>query len=105
MHENETYEAGPLTGSLVTAAPLSSGVTLFLFVPIVTTLLWYAVSYFTSPLRKYPGPFLGGESRIPGHGIQPRKFVNGARSHSMDQLLPHVVCLQGQYSRGQQGAA
>ena len=29
--------------------------------PALTIFLWFLVSYYTSPLKKYPGPFLAGE--------------------------------------------
>lgn len=32
---------------------------LLVLVPIITGLLSYLFEYFSSPLRKYPGPFLG----------------------------------------------
>ena len=31
-------------------------------VPILSITAWWIVSYFTSPLRKYPGPTLAGKS-------------------------------------------
>lgn len=33
-----------------------------LVAPVVTLFLWFFVSYHTSPLKKYPGPFLAGRS-------------------------------------------
>lgn len=41
---------------------LTSGpglIVLIVLVPIITVLISYSVDYFSSPLRKYPGPFLG----------------------------------------------
>lgn len=34
--------------------------TVALVTPAVTCFLWFFVSYHTSPLKKYPGPFLAG---------------------------------------------
>jgi hypothetical protein len=40
----------------------ASPVTVFVLLPIATAFFWYSVQYYMSPLRKYPGPFLGGKS-------------------------------------------
>lgn len=31
------------------------------FVPAITIFMWFFVAYQTSPLKKYPGPFLAGK--------------------------------------------
>ena len=28
--------------------------------PVVTVFLWFTVAFYTSPLKKFPGPFLAG---------------------------------------------
>ncbi|KAK4194406.1 putative cytochrome P450 E-class, group I [Triangularia verruculosa] len=33
-------------------------------VPIITLFLWFAISWATSPLRRYPGPFLAGYTNL-----------------------------------------
>ena len=33
--------------------------------PAITIFLWFFVSYHTSPLKKYPGPFLAGKPFYP----------------------------------------
>ena len=43
-----------------TAASDNALVLLFL-VPSITCFLWFFVSYHTSPLKQYPGPFLAGQ--------------------------------------------
>jgi hypothetical protein len=37
---------------------------LTLLVPFLTTLGWWTVSYYLSPLRRYPGPFLAGFTNL-----------------------------------------
>lgn len=34
-------------------------------VPLASLFLWFTVSWATSPLRKFPGPFLAGEPLSP----------------------------------------
>lgn len=56
----------PLESSsfLVDAANLlkpTNPLLLLLVIPLSTISLWNIASYFSSPLRKYPGPFLASE--------------------------------------------
>lgn len=46
---------------LLQHAPTKSFVFVFL---CVVTALWYVVPYMTSPLHRYPGPFLAGEYQL-----------------------------------------
>lgn len=39
----------------------SNKAALVFLTPAITVFLWYLVSYYTSPLKKYPGPFLAGQ--------------------------------------------
>lgn len=68
MSDNETTQSGS-SGLLDGVPPIDSPVTLFVLLPLATVISWYAVQYFTSPLRKYPGPFLGGMSFRPPCGV------------------------------------
>lgn len=36
----------------------------FGFIPSITVFLWFLVAYQTSPLKKYPGPFLAGWTNL-----------------------------------------
>lgn len=38
--------------------------TIFITAPLVSLFLWYFIAWQTSPLKKYPGPFLAGELSI-----------------------------------------
>ena len=40
---------------------LCSALVLAVGAPVLTVVVWWTISYFTSPLRKYPGPFLAGK--------------------------------------------
>ena len=48
-----------------------SALTLAVGVPLLTIVLWGTISYLTSPLRRYPGPFLAG------------KLIPSVKSHSV----------------------
>lgn len=43
----------PLTSALAGSSP----VTVFLVIPLAAYCLWSLIQHFSSPLRKYPGPF------------------------------------------------
>lgn len=48
--------------TVLDAARTTTGkLTLLIVGPSVACLVWFWVAYQTSPLRKYPGPFLAGE--------------------------------------------
>lgn len=49
--------------SILTAAQ-SSKLTLILVAPSIACFLWFFVAYQTSPLKKYPGPFLAGWTNL-----------------------------------------
>lgn len=72
----------------------------FVGVPVASTVLWYATSYVTSPLRKYPGPFLACRCRYPNLLEDPALIC----SNSVDQVLQDVPCLQRQHAPGHQEA-
>lgn len=58
MNANETSRGdGLLDGVLLDPMKLA-------LIPFATIFFWYALQHFTSPLRKYPGPILGGKSSI-----------------------------------------
>lgn len=46
----------------VLTAAQSSKLTLLVVAPSIACFLWFFVAYQTSPLKKYPGPFLAGLS-------------------------------------------
>lgn len=85
-------------------APLANPDTIFALLPIATTFFWYSVQYYMSPLRKYPGPVLGGKSSPEwdkSSSVQ-RTKLSGSDGHpgSLDQLLPNVPCPQGRLTLG-----
>jgi hypothetical protein len=45
---------------LVLAGVLANKLSVLLLSPAIAVFLWFLVSYQTSPLKKYPGPFLAG---------------------------------------------
>src|SRR5690348_5515293 len=48
-------------GSLLNAArSLAGKLSVLVIAPSIACFLWFWVAYQTSPLRKYPGPFLAG---------------------------------------------
>ncbi|KAK3940293.1 Pisatin demethylase [Diplogelasinospora grovesii] len=57
---------GQLSPSLLTldVKSVAGLATLLVVVPLATVFGWFALSYFTSPLRKYPGPFLAGWTNL-----------------------------------------
>lgn len=46
------------------AAVRSNKAALLVLTPAITIFLWFFVSYHTSPLKKYPGPFLAGWTNL-----------------------------------------
>jgi hypothetical protein len=55
----------PAEGSALDLASVLAGVwgnklSVFVLAPSVAVFLWFFVAYQTSPLKKYPGPFLAG---------------------------------------------
>ena len=55
------------------AAVLANKLAVVVLAPSIAVFFWFFVSYQTSPLKKYPGPFLAGKSWPPhpwlvGHG-------------------------------------
>jgi len=54
-----THWVSLLTNPQVVKLGIIFGVT-----PLVTIFLWFLVSYQTSPLKKYPGPFLAGWTNL-----------------------------------------
>lgn len=65
MGKNETGHISSFgDGMSEGLTPLGNKITILVLVSIITTALWYSIAYLTSPLRKYPGPFLGGKSKI-----------------------------------------
>jgi hypothetical protein len=57
--ENNNGTAATLSELFDQAGTVPSLVALFV---LINSLLWQTFQYFSSPLRKYPGPFLGGKS-------------------------------------------
>lgn len=49
----------------VLAGIWSHKLSIFVLAPSVTVFLWFFIAYQTSPLKKYPGPFLAGLWRTP----------------------------------------
>lgn len=55
----------PAEGSALDLSLLLSGVwgnklSVFVLAPSIAVFLWFFVAYQTSPLKKYPGPFMAG---------------------------------------------
>ncbi|KAI6784944.1 uncharacterized protein J7T54_008038 [Emericellopsis cladophorae] len=60
MSDNATYRDEELSSSyLEIGQSMRSAAILVLLAPVVSALLWYGVQYSSSPLKRYPGPFLG----------------------------------------------
>lgn len=66
MSDNETTESGAASGLLDGVPPVGSAATVFLLLPLTTIFFWSVIQHFSSPLRKYPGPFLGGKTTFLG---------------------------------------
>lgn len=61
MDRNQTVFTTTTRGWFLDGAThLTLASTLLVLVPIVTVIIWYCIDYLGSPLRKYPGPALGG---------------------------------------------
>lgn len=56
MDSSETFIDGIVQGS-----DWRSLAAAIVVVPLLSITAWWVVAYFTSPLRKYPGPGLAGE--------------------------------------------
>ena len=58
---NGTQAARGFEPSTILEAVHSHKSTIFVTAPLVSLFLWYFIAWQTSPLKKYPGPFLAGE--------------------------------------------
>ena len=88
MSTNETTRGSSLLDG-VTTDPLK-----LVLIPLATVIFWFTLQQLTSPMRKYPGPILGGRSPSPQ-----RRLISRC---SLDQLLSHVSRLQWPDAHSQQ---
>lgn len=63
MEVNDTaHVEKPILGSPKTIfQSVAPSLMLLFIVPVITFWLWTITSYFSSPLKKYPGPFLASK--------------------------------------------
>ncbi|KAK0634755.1 cytochrome P450 [Bombardia bombarda] len=56
-------ESDSISAAVITSL-LANKLGILILGPLVTTFLWFLVSYQTSPLKRYPGPFLAGWTNL-----------------------------------------